>query len=787
MTLRSIRLWLGGLLLVALATTTAFYFRQNAGLQVGGAISLPKMAWLAYALIAWFLLPFFLWRDQRIDKPIRKLFGLFWCFMMARGLIEAVLIYIFGHWHPWYGIAHDLAAFFVVAGLRYGVRPSNPVSRRALRFTGALLVGLVAEACFAGMFLQTGVHESSTYFASSSAQWNFVNAITILVLGFVLPDFLKTLLGLWFPGDTKEPSKFFRRSRVAAGIGVSLMTIAALGLWSFMMGLERRGSHFQETGSQIIDSLKVFAKDFRRNDTGRMNDFILGGEADWILTEQEHGHDVEVLRWIPNETDLTLNDFFVQLRKKRPTLLDVVFKLHLLDEIVSENEARGTFRFEITTANQTDYGLIQSRFQRGKDGRWRIASGQLVKGWTVSGPANHFVDEARERGIDFVVEVDPRFEGDRVCKGHECPGPYKLTFETMRHAYAGAATADFDNDGYDDVFLCNGRQPVLYRNQGDGTFVDQTRSAGLGDLWHINVACFSDIDNDGDQDLFVGAFFGPNHLLLNNGDGTFQDATESSGIKSHDYVTSLSFFDYDADGDLDLYLGRFVNAETSFPDSFLYTRNGEPNILYRNNGNNTFTDVTEQSGLGDIGLTLAIGAADYDEDGDQDIYVANDFGRNALYQNQGDGTFQDVAKETGALGIGGSMSTSWGDYDNDGRLDLYVGAVRSNQRWFVQPITAKRVVWKFIREGKIGNDNPILTDLQNYMGDDWANIGNIAMAGNALFRQNEDHSFTNVSEEAESRPAGWYWSSGFLDIDNDGDLDVYATDGWITGKNPHDL
>ena len=357
----------------------------------------------------------------------------------------------------------------------------------------------------------------------------------------------------------------------------------------------------------------------------------------------------------------------------------------------------------------------------------------------------------------------------------------------MRHAYAGAATADFDNDGYDDVFLCNGRQPVLYRNRGDGTFEPRTGVAGLDHLWHINVACFSDIDNDGDQDLFVGAFFGPNHLLLNNGDGTFEDISARSGIQNHDYVTSLSFFDYDTDGDLDLYLGRFVNAETSFPDSFLYTRNGEPNVLYRNNGDHTFTDVTKESGLGDLGLTLAMGAADYDEDGDQDVYVANDFGRNALYQNQGDGTFRDVAKETGALGIGGSMSTTWGDYDNDGRVDLYVGAVRSNQRWFVQPITAKRVVWKFIREGKVGNDNPILTDLQSYMGDDWSNIGNIAMAGNALFRQNEDHTFTNVSKDTETRPAGWYWSSGFLDIDNDGDLDIYATDGWITGKDPHDL
>jgi hypothetical protein len=412
----------------------------------------------------------------------------------------------------------------------------------------------------------------------------------------------------------------------------------------------------------------------------------------------------------------------------------------------------------------------------------------LIEGVSVAGPTNYFEDEAALRGLDYVNAPDRRFTPGTECASEaEAAGGGKLKFQTMRHAYGGCATADYDGDGDDDVLLCSGGQPALYRNRGDGTFEDATATAGLAGLWHINTGGFADLDNSGRQHLLLSSFYGKTHLFANDGNGGFTDVTAASGIRSDNLVTCFCFFDYDNDGKLDLYLGRFLDARTEIPDSFLYARNGEPNVLYRNEGGLRFTDVTASAGVGDRGLTLALAAADYDADGDQDVYLANDFGRNVLYQNQGDGTFRDVAKETGSLAIGGSMSASWGDYDNDGRLDLYVGAIRSNQRWFVQPLTAKRVLYKFIREGRLLTKNPVFQDLRNSLGDDWLNIGNHAMAGNSLLKQNADGTFSDVAERAAARPAGWYWSCGFFDIDNDGDQDIYATDGWISGQDPYDL
>lgn len=787
MSLRALRLGF----LVALAalggTAVWFYQGQNSGRHLGGAISPPKMAWLAYAIAAWFVAPLFLWRDARLDATLRRLFGAFWLAMVARGVAELILLYGMRHWNPLYGIAHDLFCLGLLVVLRRKASSDGGLNGRARRFSGALIASLAAEISFAGMFLQTGSHESEVYFASAEASWGFINLVTTGVLCFAVPDFVALLVGMYFPGTGRETPWLMRAGRLAAaGLAVAV-AVGGLACWTWMARVEAKARRFQAIGYLIVDSCMAFKDAFVRGDEPGMADFLRGGDGAWVREPVEHGHAFDLWRWRSGGSPRPLLEAVVEWRRTLPEVLQAAFKIHLMDRIVSDDEAVGQLRFEVTGRGTTDSGVIRCTFRRGADGRWRIFGSTLMEGTSVAGQGRLFRDVAKERGVGFVMEEDRRFVPGERCDGHDCPGPTRLKFQTMRHAYAGAAAADVDGDGADDVFFCAGGRPALYRNRGDGTFEDVTSKAGLDGLWHVNTAGFADLDNDGDQDLFCGVFYGPNHLFRNNGDGTFTDVTIASGLPDDDLVTCFSFFDFDNDGNLDLYLGRFLEAREEVPDSFLYARNGQPNRLYRNDGGLRFADVTAKAGVGETGLTLSVAAADYDGDGDQDLYVANDFGRNVLYQNQGDGTFRDVALETGTLAIGGSMSATWGDYDNDGRLDLYVAAIRSNQRWFVQPLTAQRVVLKFIREGKMGPDNPVFSDLRKYMGPDWVNIGNHALAGNSLLRQKADGTFTDMAEASQARPAGWYWGSGFFDIDHDGDLDIYASDGWITGKDPYDL
>jgi hypothetical protein len=215
------------------AVAAWFYVRQNAGLQIGGEISGPKMLWLAYALAAWFVMPLFLWADQRLDWRVRRLFGALWLVMVGRGVAELLLIYGVGHWRPSYGITHDLFCLAVIWQMRRGVRPTNVASRRALQFSGSVAVALVAEIAFAGMFLQTGAADERIYFASSAERWRFINLVTSLVLAFVLPDLVATLVGLYFPGVPREAPRSLQLSRLAAAAGAMIVAMGALGLWTW--------------------------------------------------------------------------------------------------------------------------------------------------------------------------------------------------------------------------------------------------------------------------------------------------------------------------------------------------------------------------------------------------------------------------------------------------------------------------------------------------------------------------------------------------------------------------
>jgi len=268
----------------------------------------------------------------------------------------------------------------------------------------------------------------------------------------------------------------------------------------------------------------------------------------------------------------------------------------------------------------------------------------------------------------------------------------------------GVAFYDYDNDGWLDIFLVNGSRlegfsagqapsSHLFKNNRDGTFTDVTVKAGLQHSGWGQGVCIGDYDNDGFEDLFV-TYFGKNVLYHNNGDGTFTDVSEKSGVAGNPkrWNTGCAFVDYDRDGHLDLFVANYIDldlATAPVPESgpCLYKGvmvacgppglNGGKNILYHNNGDGTFTDVSEAAGLFQANGTYGLGVltADFDNDGWPDIYVANDSTASALYQNKHNGKFTDIAMEAGcALSAEGKpqagMGVSAADYDLDGNLDI---------------------------------------------------------------------------------------------------------------------
>ena len=268
----------------------------------------------------------------------------------------------------------------------------------------------------------------------------------------------------------------------------------------------------------------------------------------------------------------------------------------------------------------------------------------------------------------------------------------------------GVAFYDYDNDGWLDIFLVNGwrlegfppgEEPFnhLFKNNRDGTFTDVTLKAGLKHTGWGQGVCIGDYDNDGNDDLFI-TYFGKNVLYHNNGDGTFTDVSEKSGVagKRTRWGTGCAFVDYDRDGKLDLFVANYIDLDLKtapVPESgpCLYKAvmvacgppglNGDTNILYHNNGDGTFTDVSDAAGIKKVNGTYGLGVlvADFDNNGWPDIYVADDSTQSLLYQNQKNGKFVDVGLEAGCvLSADGKpqagMGVSTADYDLDGNLDI---------------------------------------------------------------------------------------------------------------------
>jgi hypothetical protein len=398
-----------------------------------------------------------------------------------------------------------------------------------------------------------------------------------------------------------------------------------------------------------------------------------------------------------------------------------------------------------------------------------IVAASLLEGERHAATRPHFVDVAPAAGVDFENRYYPAFL-DRPLK-----------FAMLRFGPAGITAADVDGDGLHDLFVPDGVASRLFRNRGDGGFEDVTAAAGLGGLSGVSVALFADYDDDGHRDLFVSRTFEPNQLFHNRGDGTFEDVTAASGLGADCCTTVASWADYDLDGDLDLYLGRYLDPRRAVPTTF-YARNGEPNRLYRNDGGGRFADVTAAAGVGETGLCLGTVFGDYDDDGDPDLYVVNDFGRKTLYRNQGDGTFRDVTVESGTLAYGAGMSASFGDYDNDGRFDLYVAHIRSEHAWFAEAPTVGRYMLNSFRQGVWRADMPLSWEILRQSGFAFVDVFQQMASGNTLLRNRGDGTFEDVSRDTGADPPGWFWGSGFADFDNDGWQDLYSANGWVYGE-----
>ena len=388
----------------------------------------------------------------------------------------------------------------------------------------------------------------------------------------------------------------------------------------------------------------------------------------------------------------------------------------------------------------------------------------------------------------------------------------------------GVALFDYDNDGDLDIYLVNSltvdlvksktkTKSELYRNDGDGKFTEVSEKAGVSDIgWGMGVAV-GDYNNDGFEDLYVTCL-GPNHLLKNNGNGTFTDVTEKAGVGDPRWSTGASFFDYDRDGDLDLFVANYVDFDLKNLPEFGQGKScqyksipvqcgprglkGAGDTLYRNNGDGTFTDVSKQAGVADENGFYGLGVitSDFDDDGLIDIFVANDSTPNFHYRNQGNGTFKEIGFLAGTAvnengSEQGSMGVTVGDYDHDGKLDLFVTNFddeynvlyhnNGNNSFTDVSYAAKlaAVSLPYVGWGTkfFDYDNDGWVDLFVANGHVYPQLPSYRQR-RLLHRNNHDGTFTEVSAQFGALLTEARASRGvaFGDIDNDGDVDLLITD-----------
>lgn len=446
-----------------------------------------------------------------------------------------------------------------------------------------------------------------------------------------------------------------------------------------------------------------------------------------------------------------LNDFYEYEAWEHKALIDMKLDFRAVLKDKSLYSAQGNWWAIAIRASTRD----PWRIHRSSLNSWKEESQNIPYFKSVTEATGLKLFSPEEREIMGFVEMNTRTQA-----------------EATHLEYGGILAGDYDNDGFPDLFIPNayGRD-LLYRNNQNGTFTEVGRDFFKDYHSASRGGVFGDIDNDGDLDLFVTRSGFPlgrgeapetprsgNAFFLNE-NGKFVDRTQEAGLYYKGHSFTPTFFDYDKDGDLDLYVANYANKENLLDSAD--ARNGEPNLLYENQGNGRFIEVAQKAGVAGNGWSFAVAVCDYNFDGHLDLYVANDFGVNVFYQNQGNKTFKEIALEKGIQDRGYGMGSVFADFNNDRSWDLYVSNMHSK--------TGERVL-----------------RTQQKIAPETFELLMLFARGNSLFQGTADGKFLYKSTDYGVHKCGWAWHADFFDYNADGFEDLFVLNGYVTGHSERD-
>jgi hypothetical protein len=392
---------------------------------------------------------------------------------------------------------------------------------------------------------------------------------------------------------------------------------------------------------------------------------------------------------------------------------------------------------------------------------WLRGSFEAAVHYPADGPW-HITGVAKPTLTSTIASEDP-FSEVSVPAGVARRLPAYGTPQNSGFAWNGAAAGDVNGDGWIDLLTTTGHRNVLHLNDGKGGFRDVSGETGLGALASGTAPLLLDYDNDGDLDLFIAAV-GEQVLLENRlkpgGVLAFQDVSLETRVAVNGVGFSAAAADVNRDGRPDIYVASYNHYGRVTPNSWTAASNGTANLLFVSQPDGTYRERAAEWGVNDTRWSYAAAFGDVTGDGRPDLYVANDFGENALFIHDGD-RFRDEARERGVLDAGNGMGVSFGDYDNDGLLDLHVTNMSST--------AGNRILGRLFPEA-----------------DPATNVLKKLAAGNNLYRNTGGGFFEDVTKAVGGLSGQWAWGGGFIDFDSDGVEDLYTPNGFISGKSMKD-